>query len=65
MGPRTGLDPPVFDPRTAQSVANRYTDYAISAKPPMTLMNFTFVTRCIFVLLTILAPKTDDFPYQI
>jgi len=31
----------------------------------MTLMNFTFVTRCIFVLLTILAPKTDDFPYQI
>ena len=35
MVPRAGLDrcvksrpPPVFDPRTFQSVANRYTDYA-------------------------------------
>ena len=25
------LPPPVFDPRTAQSVASRYTDWAISA----------------------------------
>ena len=56
---------PGLDPRTAQSVASRYTNYAISTTPAMKLTNFTCVTRCIFVFRTILAPKNEDFPYQI
>jgi hypothetical protein len=49
MGPRAGLDrcgkshfPPGFDPRTAQPVASRYTDYA--TRPTLKLYESSIIT---------------------
>ena len=58
VGPRAGLNrcgksrpPPGFNPRTAQPVASRYTDYTTRpTKIPITVSNFSFhsFTKCLY-----------------
>jgi hypothetical protein len=55
VGPRAGLDecenfaPPGYDPRSVQSVASRYTEYAIPGILSSTPLNRYQILRCRYI----------------